>query len=71
MLEGIRLIWCWIITSWDYLVHNNSLKEDTKEMGIDQTFYNEPSAINLGWDPSWFGQKYFDEQPINQWWKKF
>ena len=33
-------------------------------MGIDKNFYNESSAKNLGWDPSWFGQKYFDEQLI-------
>ena len=33
-------------------------------MNIDKNFYNESSAKNLGWDPSWFGQKYFDEQLV-------
>jgi len=29
-------------------------------MSIDKNFYNESSSSNLGWDPSWFGEKYFD-----------
>jgi len=53
-------IWCWIITFLDYLL--NSKQE--RSMGIDKNFYNEASASNLGWDPSWFGQKYFDEQLV-------
>ena len=65
MLEVIRSIWCWIITFLDYLLDTEdvSLKsEEESNMGIDKNFYNESSAKNLGWDPSWFGQKYFDEQ---------
>ena len=31
-------------------------------MSIDRNFYNESSAANLGWEPSWFGEKYFDDQ---------
>lgn len=31
-------------------------------MSIDKNFYNESSAANLGWEPSWFGEKYFDDQ---------
>lgn len=67
MLEAIRLIWYWIITFWDYLQGSNKQPvQHTKEenMGIDKNFYNESSAKNLGWDPSWFGQKYFDEQLV-------
>ena len=26
---------------------------------MDKNFYNEASASKLGWDPSWFGSKYF------------
>ena len=33
-------------------------------MSIDKNFYNESSAANLGWDPSWFEEKYFDDQLV-------
>jgi hypothetical protein len=33
-------------------------------MPIDKHFYNESSAAHLGWDPTWFGEKYFDEQLV-------
>ena len=26
---------------------------------MDKNFYNEASAKKLGWEPSWFGEKYF------------
>jgi hypothetical protein len=29
---------------------------------IDKNFYNESSAKNLGWDPTWFGEKHYDDQ---------
>ncbi len=29
---------------------------------IDKNFYNESSASSLGWDPTWFGEKYYDDQ---------
>ena len=58
-----RLIWYWIITFLDYLLSNKQSIEENN-MGIDKNFYNESSAKNLGWDPTWFGQKYFDEQLI-------
>jgi hypothetical protein len=31
---------------------------------IDKNFYNESSAKNLGWEPSWFGEKYFDDKLV-------
>ena len=43
----------------DYLLNSQEF-----DMGIDKNFYNESSAKNLGWDPTWFGQKYFDEQLV-------
>jgi hypothetical protein len=33
-------------------------------MPIDKSFYNESSAANLGWEPSWFEEKYFDDKLI-------
>jgi len=42
-------------------------------MSIDKNFYNESSARNLGWDPTWFGEKYFDDQlvrAIKKWQKQ-
>ena len=41
-------------------------------MAIDKVFYNQSSASNLGWDPSWFGEKYFDDdlvKAIRKWQK--
>ncbi len=29
---------------------------------MDKNFYNEASASKLGWDPSWFGEKFFDDK---------
>ena len=29
---------------------------------MDKHFYNEASAKKLGWEPSWFGEKYFDDK---------
>ena len=31
---------------------------------MDKNFYNESSAKKLGWEPSWFGEKYFDDKLI-------
>jgi hypothetical protein len=31
---------------------------------MDKNFYNESSANQLGWDPSWFGEKYFDDKLV-------
>jgi len=42
-------------------------------MPIDKNFYNEASAAKLGWEPSWFGEKYFDDQlvrAIKKWQKE-
>ena len=33
-------------------------------MGVDKSFYNQASAAKLGWEPSWFGEKYFDENLV-------
>lgn len=33
-------------------------------MPIDKNFYNESSAKNLGWEPSWFGEKHFDDKLV-------
>jgi|TARA_R110000824_G_scaffold128172_1_gene288907 hypothetical protein len=33
-------------------------------MTIDKNFYNESSAAKLGWDPTWFGEKYFDDKLV-------
>jgi len=31
---------------------------------MDKDFYNRSSATQLGWDPSWFGEKYFDDKLV-------
>jgi hypothetical protein len=31
---------------------------------MDKDFYNRSSAQSLGWDPTWFGEKYFDEKLV-------
>ena len=31
---------------------------------MDKNFYNESSANKLGWVPSWFGEKYFDDKLV-------
>ena len=39
---------------------------------MDKNFYNESSARNLGWDPTWFGEKHFDDsltRAIKKWQK--
>ena len=33
-------------------------------MAVDKVFYNQSSASNLGWDPTWFGEKYFDDDLV-------
>ena len=33
-------------------------------MAIDKIFYNKSSADSLGWDPTWFGEKEFDNNLI-------
>jgi len=42
-------------------------------MPIDKNFYNESSGTKLGWDPTWFGEKYFDDKltrAIKKWQKE-
>jgi len=42
-------------------------------MAIDKNFYNESSAAKLGWDPTWFGEKYYDDKlvrAIKKWQKE-
>ena len=29
---------------------------------MDKDFYNKSSASSLGWDPTWFGEKYYDDK---------
>jgi len=39
-------------------------------MPVNKNFYNQSSATSLGWDPTWFGEKYFDEvlvRAIKKW----
>ena len=39
---------------------------------MDKHFYNEASAKKLGWEPGWFGEKYFDDKltrAIKKWQK--
>jgi len=31
---------------------------------MDKHFYNEASSKKLGWEPSWFGEKYFDDKLV-------
>ena len=31
---------------------------------MDKNFYNESSANKLGWEPSWFGERYFDDKLV-------
>jgi murein L,D-transpeptidase YcbB/YkuD len=31
---------------------------------VDKDFYNQSSAKSLGWDPTWFGEKYFDDKLV-------
>ena len=31
---------------------------------MDKNFYNEASAKKLGWEPGWFGEKYFDDKLV-------
>ena len=33
---------------------------------MDKNFYNEASAKKLGWEPSWFGEKYFDDKLVRE-----
>ena len=33
-------------------------------MAVDKVFYNEASAVKLGWEPSWFGCEYHDEELV-------
>ena len=43
-------------------------------MAIDKVFYNQSSASNLGWNPTWFGEKYFDDdlvKAIRKWQKDY
>ncbi len=40
---------------------------------MDKNFYNEASAKKLGWEPSWFGERFFDDKlvrAIKKWQKK-
>lgn len=40
---------------------------------MDKHFYNEASAQKLGWEPHWFGEKYFDDKlvrAIKKWQKE-
>jgi len=31
---------------------------------MDKNFYNEASAKKLGWEPSWFGERYYDDKLV-------
>ena len=31
---------------------------------MNKDFYNKSSATQLGWEPSWFGEKYFDDKLV-------
>jgi len=31
---------------------------------MNKDFYNKSSATQLGWEPSWFGEKYYDDKLV-------
>ena len=31
---------------------------------MDKDFYNQSSATQLGWGPSWFGERHFDDKLV-------
>ena len=31
---------------------------------MDKDFYNQASASKLGWDPTWFGERFFDDKLV-------
>ena len=33
-------------------------------MSVDKVFYNKSSSDSLGWEPSWFGASYHDEELV-------
>ena len=33
---------------------------------MDKIFYNESSAVKLGWSPDWFGATHFDEDLLKK-----
>ena len=33
---------------------------------MDKIFYNESSAVKLGWSPDWFGASHFDEELLKK-----
>lgn len=33
---------------------------------MDKNFYNEASGKKLGWEPSWFGERYFDDKLVRE-----
>jgi hypothetical protein len=42
-------------------------------MEMDKDFYNQASAAKLGWDPTWFGERFFDDKlvrAIKKWQKE-
>ena len=44
-----------------------------KRKKMDKIFYNQASASKLGWEPGWFGVKYFDDDLVDaiiQWQKE-
>jgi len=40
---------------------------------MDKDFYNQASGAKLGWDPAWFGEKYFDDKLVRaiKKWQRF
>ena len=31
---------------------------------MNKDFYNKSSATQLGWDPTWFGEKHYDDKLV-------
>ena len=44
-------------------IPEKTTKEETQDegVGMDKEFYNQSSAVKLGWTPNWFGAQHFDE----------
>ena len=34
------------------------------KMEMDKDFYNQASGSKLGWDPTWFGERFFDDKLV-------
>ena len=61
----LKKLWIWVLqtlSSKEEVPKEPDTQTQQEDDGVNREFYNQASAEKLGWEPSWWGCEYIDEE---------